>query len=633
MRTLTQRIVSVSKLHRAVIAAVGLALVVSASGCKVGPDYCAAPAQIHERWLYADDDPRISSDTADYSNWWTTFNDPTINTIVQLIEDQNLTLRSAAFRIQAARAQRGIAAGNLFPQVQEAFGAYSRVNTSQTVATFAPILPTNFDFYTTGFDAAWELDFWGRFRRAVEAADGDLQASIASFDDILVILQAEAVATYVQVWTLERRLELARDNVEIQQGSFDLADVRFRRGATTELDVQQAKSNLDRTEALVPGFEAGLQQAKNQLCVLLGIPPTDLSDLLGGPKPIPLAPESIAAGIPAELLQRRPDIRRAHFQASAQSARIGIAITDLYPRFLISGSLGTDSADFDKLFRSASFSGDITPGFRWNILNYGRLKNNIRVQESLFYESLTNYENTVLAAYQEVEDGLIDFTKSHDIELELGESADAAARAVEIARTQYRDGAIDFNQVFTLESLLVSQQDAHAVAQADIALALIRVYKALGGGWQVRAFGNYGNGVPIPLDGGDLPAEPNDADPFVAPPAPGAANEAGNARAGKKWSGKFVTTVGRTEKAERPEHSKARSDVDGQTQSALKTRTADVAAKPAEPPKLPEMPSSAKRFLPRPADLSEQDESDGEAQADQPNEEQAAAETTEETTE
>ncbi|MBL4679333.1 MAG: TolC family protein, partial [Pseudomonadales bacterium] len=304
-------------------------------------------------------------------------------------------------------------------------------------------------------------------------------------------LTAEVARTYVTIRTLEERLALARANIDLQQESLRVARVRFDNGATTELDVQQALSNLADTQALVPVLLKSLRQTNNGLSVLLGMPPSDLSQMLGEPGTIPIAPAQVAAGVPADLLRRRPDVQAAELRAASRSALVGVAEVDLYPSFSLLGSIGYQSSDTgsssggdlldsDSLFFSAG------PSFRWNILNYGRVKNNVRVQDARLQQALVNYHNTVLTAYREVEDALVAFLQSQRESGFRATSAQAAKRSTEIANIQYREGSVDFQRVIDSERFLVAQQDQWTRTRGDIALSLIAVYKALGGGWKIR---------------------------------------------------------------------------------------------------------------------------------------------------
>jgi NodT family efflux transporter outer membrane factor (OMF) lipoprotein len=458
------------------------------NGLKVGPNYSRPMAPVASQWIdYAD--PRVKSEERQLGQWWTVFDDPTLNTLVQMSYQQNLTLRAAGARILEARAQRGIAEGNLFPQSQSAFADYARVKLSQNVANPSPI--AWFSDWDAGLSASWELDFWGRYRRAVEAADAELDASIEDYDDVLVVLLSDVAADYVRYRTFEQRLKCAHENLEIQRKAYQLATDRFEAGATTERDTHQAKQVLEQTAALIPALEIGRRQAANRLCVLLGMPVTDLDAILGEGTGVPVVSSEAVVGVPADLLRRRPDVRRAERQVAAQSARIGVAVSDLYPHVSLLGTIGVEADQFGDLLKTpGSMIGDIGPGVRWDILNYGRLVNNVRVQDARFQELAYAYQDRVLNAGREVEDAMIVFLRSQEQARHLDASVAAAARTVQITNDQYSEGEVDFTPVFLFESTLTQQQDQLAVAQGDIALGLIAVYRALGGGWQIRLAGN-----------------------------------------------------------------------------------------------------------------------------------------------
>lgn len=468
---------------------------VLASGCTLlGPDYVQPEVQEAEEWI-DNDEPEIEAESADLSQWWTVFNDPVLNRLVETAANQNLTLQIAGLRILEARARLGIAVGEQYPQVQDATGSFRRTRISDN-APNASFLDRNFSNLFLGLDAAWEIDFWGRFRRGVESADASFGASLAGYDDFLVSLTAEVAAAYVLIREVEERLALAKSNVAIQERTLEIADVRFRNGNVTELDVQQATALLGDTKALIPNLETSLRQTKNALSVLLGMPPSELTDILGGAGSIPTAPTSVALGIPTELLRRRPDIRRAELDAVAQSARIGIAQADLYPRFALAGFIGfntsdgggsaSNNAELSDLFNSDSLTGSIGPTFSWPIFNYGRLTNNVRVQDARFQQLAINYQESVLRAYQEVEDGLVGFLKAKDETEHLGVSVRASVRSVELSLLQYRQGLIDYIRVLDTQRFQVLQQDRLAASRGAIARNLISTYKALGGGWEIR---------------------------------------------------------------------------------------------------------------------------------------------------
>ncbi|REK10017.1 MAG: transporter [Planctomycetota bacterium] len=448
------------------------------NGFKVGPNYVRPPAPVAPAYIDSDNS-EITTDPAHDCAWWTVLNDPTLNGLIETAYRQNLDLRVAGTRILEARAQRNIAAGNLFPQTQSALAAYGHGQITENLA--APFA-SSFNIWATGFNASWELDFWGRYRRTIEAADADSAASIEGYGDALVMLFSEVATAYVQLRTYEERLRFARHNVEIQQGSLDLAEHRFREGVATELDVTQARTSLAQTESAIPPLEAGRRQANNQLCILLGMPVVDMAGTFP-PAAIPAAPPTLAVGLPADLLRRRPDVRRAEREVAAQSANLGVAKADLYPRLTVGGFLGYAADDIERLFASKSFTAFVIPTLQWPILNYGRLANNIMRQDARLQGAALQYQQTVLNAGREVEDSLVAFLKSQQQAAKLEVSVQNAERSVELVLTQFKGGVSDFNRVYNTQEALVSQQDQLAVARGEIALNLIRTYKALGGGW------------------------------------------------------------------------------------------------------------------------------------------------------
>jgi NodT family efflux transporter outer membrane factor (OMF) lipoprotein len=331
------------------------------------------------------------------------------------------------------------------------------------------------------------LDFWGRFRRGIESADAQLLASVAAYDDALVSLVAEVALNYISLRTLEEQLAVAHANVEIQQSSYEIVSEKFLGGAVTKLDAEQAASLLEDTRALIPGLEASIRQTQNNLCLLLGIPPRDLQDVLGGGRPIPNAPPQVAVGIPADLLRRRPDIRRAERLLAAQSARIGIAKSDLLPRLSLLGTVSVASKDFANLFDGDSIEAFGGPSFRWAILNYGRLSNNVRVQDAEYQALISDYENTVLRAQTEVESAIAAFLGARRQVDFLARSVEAASNAVSLADFQYREGAVDYTRVINTQQFLLTEQDKWVSTKGAVALNLTTLFRALGGGWELRA--------------------------------------------------------------------------------------------------------------------------------------------------
>ncbi len=472
-----------------------------ANGFKVGPNYCRPGAPVSQQWIDAEQ-AHLNTSRAGDPLWWRTFNDPVLDALVATAYEENLTLRIAGLRILEARAQRGIAAGNLLPQQQQATGDYTRVGTSGN-SRFGALFSSEYDAWTVGGNLAWELDFWGRFRRAVEAADANLDATVEDYDDVLVILISEVAQTYASIRIAEERLVYARENVRIQQKNLTIAQHRFREGTVTRLDVTQGESDLANTEAAIFELETARRQAINQLCILLAMPPQNLDEILKEKKGVPKALAEVAVGIPADLLRRRPDVRRAEREVAAQSAMIGVATAELYPHFAIGGTIHLEAVNFTDLFDTSSVAGTVGPSFNWNILNYGRLVNDIRVQDARFQQLAVQYQQTVLAANAEAENAIIGFLNAQQRLKAMVRSADAARQSVEIVMAQYREGAVDFNRVSNVQQFLTQQQDQLAVAEGSVAQNLIELYRALGGGWQIRLNAP----TPLPPVGAGQPVE------------------------------------------------------------------------------------------------------------------------------
>jgi NodT family efflux transporter outer membrane factor (OMF) lipoprotein len=470
-----------------------LAALVFVSGCvEVGPDFTEPSSSVTQRWM-EEGDARVDATRDIDQRWWTVFGDDVLDRLIQTAYQQNLSLLSAGVRVLQARAQLAVAVGEFYPQTQQAFGSvdYNRQSARAPFQTGGPSSLLSYWQAQFGLQAAWELDFWGRFRRAIQSADAALLGSIASYDDVLVSLTGDVATNYVQIRTLEARLQIARDNVEVQRQALNIAQIRFEGGTTTQRDVEQAKTVLASTEATIPQLATALQQTKNVLSVLLGIPPSPLNDMLAGSKGIPVAPTKVAVGIPAELLRRRPDVRAAELQAAAQSAQIGVAKADLYPAFSLTGNFGFLASDWSRydltdIFLAKSRAFTVGPSFQWNILNYGQITNNVRVQDAAFQALVANYQNTVLTAQQEVEDGLIAFLNSQLQTDFLELSAAAAKRSLDLATLQYQEGIADFTTVLVASQNLLQEQDSLAVSQGNIPTSLIRTYRALGGGWEIR---------------------------------------------------------------------------------------------------------------------------------------------------
>ncbi len=453
----------------------------------LGPDFRRPAAPVAQNWTEAGDSA-VNVKRQEYRDWWTVFNDPVLTRLVRLAYQQNLTLRTAGVRVLQARAQLGVAIGELYPQQQTAGAAlsYNRLPIS---------LPYNLSGNTYWSDifsaqAAWEIDVWGKLRRAVQSADDAFLASVADYDNVLVSLIGDVASNYVQIRTAQKQIRIAQDNAERQRKALQIAEAKFHGGTATKRDVYQAANVLGATEAVVPQLTSQVAQASNSLSVLLGLPPGHIEQLLAGQSEIPDAPQTVAVGIPADLLRRRPDVRKAELQAAAQCAQIGFAKADLFPLFSLTGNVGTLGSNItrglDNVFTGQSMFYAVGPSVQWNILNYGQITNNVRVQDAKFQELLINYQNTVLQAQQEVEDGLAIFLNSRQAVKFLQQSVKAAYGALRIAFIQYREGTADFTTVLTAEQNLYTAQNNLAMAEGSVPLGLIAAYRALGGGWQIR---------------------------------------------------------------------------------------------------------------------------------------------------
>jgi NodT family efflux transporter outer membrane factor (OMF) lipoprotein len=454
----------------------------------IGPDFKRPPASVAGKWNEAGETP-VNTNSEEYRDWWSVFDDPVLTRLVQIAYLQSLTLRTAGVRVLEARAELGVAIGMFYPQQQS-------VNASLSYNRIPISVPYNLisnTYWTDAFgaQAAWELDVWGKLRRGIESADDAFLASVASYDDVLVTLTGDVASTYVQIETLDKQIRIAQENVERQKGILKIVIARHDAGVVTGRDVYQAQNVLGQTEASVPQLTTQLQQSKNALAVLLGMPPGGIDDLLAGSKGIPVAPEQVSVGIPADLLRRRPDIRKAELTAAEQCAQIGVAKADLLPAFTLIGNVSTVASNIgshgmDNLFNSSSLAFSTGPSVQWNLLNYGQITNNVRFQDAKFQETIVTYQNTVLKAQQEVENGLSQFIESREAVVYLTESVKAAEGALQIVLIQYREGTLDFTAVLLAEQNLLSAQNDLAMETGTVPLGLIAAYRALGGGWQIR---------------------------------------------------------------------------------------------------------------------------------------------------
>jgi NodT family efflux transporter outer membrane factor (OMF) lipoprotein len=462
-----------------------LALAISAlSGCvTVGPDYTPPEMNVPGQWsaeLTGGVIPERRG-SKELAQWWSTLNDPLLTGLIEEAITANHDLRNARARVREARARRNISRTGLFPSV-DASGSFSKRRGSEDTGSGAES-----ELYRAGFDAGWELDLFGGTRRTVEAAEADLDASRENLRDVLVTLISEVAMNYIELQSARSRLSIAGANLAAQAETFSITQWRFKAGLTTELDVEQARYSLGQTRAQLPALEVSAQQAENRITVLLGKHPGSLKDRLADHSPVPVPPPDIAVGIPADVIRLRPDVRRAERWLAAETARVGVAAADLYPKFRLSGSIGVEALTFDNLFLYSSRTYGISPGFSWNIFDAGKIRQNIEVKNALQEQSLIQYEQAVLAALADVENALVAFTRERVRMESLREAAQAAQRASDLAQSQYLSGLIDFQAVLIAQRASLSLQDQVASSEADVISNLISLYKALGGGWTMIA--------------------------------------------------------------------------------------------------------------------------------------------------
>jgi len=474
---------------------------------------------------------------AQVDRWWETLKDPMLDSLVERASKTNLDLQLAEARIRQARAQRGVIAADLWPQLNLA-GSYaysgSSLNARENTRTAAGIgrqlrntaagsalgaaqsagafgtgpiangavntlrsglaqgAPSSgstvhhrgSNLFQTGFDASWELDLFGGIRREIEAAEADIQAAEEARADVLVTLNSEVARNYVEARVYQRRLTIARENIETQKESLELTRARFNAGLTSEVDVAQATAALAATQSQIPLLDSLWQQSVHRLGVLLGQEPGVLFTELTRETPIPAVPPQIPTGLPSELLQRRPDIRQAERQLAAATARIGAATADLYPSFSLTGSLGSQTHDTRLMFDRNSFLWSVGPGVRWPVFDAWRIRSNIEIQNALQAQALTTYQQTILIALEEVENALVAYRQEQVRHVSLGEAVNANRRALALANDRYAKGIDDFLTVLESQRSLYSTQDELVQSEGSVVTNLIALFKALGGGWQ-----------------------------------------------------------------------------------------------------------------------------------------------------
>lgn len=475
-------------------ALLALTLMLSLQACTtLGPDYTEPTVDWVEDWettLYGQvqESSAHTPQQEDLSFWWSAFNDPVLNALIEIARQENPSLRIAGLAIARSRALLGIATGSRFPQVQRASGAVTRVDTWPTEG---PNSGDHSDLTNSGlgFDVGWEIDFWGRYRRGIESADAGFFASITNYQNAQVLLSAQVAQTYFAYRTTAQQIEIARKNASLQKRSLEITRRLYDSGQSSELDLQQANTQYLATLATIPNLEINLQQVANALSVLLARPPGDLPELAGASQTLPELDPLMINAVPARLLMRRPDVRSAAWQVAAQSAQIGIAEANLYPAISLFGTIGWSGNSLDG--SADMISTGVGPGFTWNLFNYGRLENNVRAQDALLQQTIENYQNTVLQAAREIDDAAISVIKTREQGVILADALAAAERSLTLSTSRYREGYSDFNRVLDAQRALAAQSTSFIANKGAHVSAVVAFYKALGGGWQTVTAENH----------------------------------------------------------------------------------------------------------------------------------------------
>lgn len=467
-------------------AASAAAVVLMAAGCTVGPDYAAPQTKVADSWS-SPLEGGLSGRSADISAWWTALQDPTLDGLIRRAVAQNNDLKRAGARVREARALLGSAESDNFPTL-DASGRFARQRTSSNTGTVSfpgQGRPTN--LWSAGFDAAWEMDIFGRIRRSVESAQAEVEAAELGRSDVLVTLTAETGRNYVLLRGQQRRLEIARQNLAAQLDTLKLTNSRFGAGLTSELDVARAKTNVETTRSQIPALEQAVKQTIFRLSVLLGQQPGTLVAELGTVGPIPAIPAELAVGAPSELLRRRPDIRRAERELAAATAKIGVATADLFPRLTLNGSVSLQASKFATTFDSLSTAYGFGPNLTWRAFDGGRIRASINAAGARAEQSLAAYDQAVIVALEEAEGSIVAYAREQERRVSLRDAVAAGERTVELARSQYERGLTDFQNVLDAQRNLFALQDTLVQSETTVTSNLIAVFKALGGGWPVDA--------------------------------------------------------------------------------------------------------------------------------------------------
>jgi NodT family efflux transporter outer membrane factor (OMF) lipoprotein len=451
------------------------------AGCVVGPNYhppqTASPAQ----WASPLEGGETNLPAAD-ARWWSAFHDAELDSLIVRAGESNLNLRAAWARLREARAAVRLASGALGPSLDTSASYSESRYPANGFPQYPPGIPLQENVYQAGFDAAWELDVFGGARRNLEAARANAAAVEFARRALLLSVRAETARNYIDARAFQSRLDVVRQNLQAQQNALALTRDLYAKGLTSELDVKQATALVAVTAASQPAYEAGFRQSAYRLAVLLGQPPAALLDELS-PSPIPASPPVVPVGLPANLLQRRPDIRQSERQLAAATARIGVAVADLFPKFSLTGDVGLQSISLSDWFSAGSRFWSVGPTVQWRLFDSGQIRANIRIQNARQEQALADYEQTVLGAFEEVESALTAYAKEQLRRESLLAAVDANRQAVALAEQLYRNGLTDYLRVLVAQRSFYESQDAAIVSQQAVALDLISLYKALGGGW------------------------------------------------------------------------------------------------------------------------------------------------------
>ena len=446
----------------------------------VGPDYQAPTPDVPAGWTRLDPTARPvarAETPGDLSQWWQRLNDPLLSGLIDEALQASPDLRTAQARLREARARRTVAAAGQYPNVTASGGA-SRSQSSEEVGS-----GETRNFFSAGFDACWELDVFGGVRRSVEAAEADLASSLASLEDTRVSLASEVALNYVEVRTRQILLGIARDNLASQSETLQLTEWRAQAGLVSSQDVEQARSNREQTRAQIPLLETSLAEAEHALDILLGKTPGTLHARLAAPGALPVLPDQIAVGIPADTLRQRPDVRAAERRLAAETARVGVAEAARYPSFNLSGSIGLEALTFGALGSSDAVASSLFAGIAGPLFDAGRLRAQVEIQDAVREQAQVAYEQTVLVALQDVENALVALVRNRERVEALASAVESVRNAAQLARQRYSAGLIDFQSVLDSERSVLLLEESLASARANGVQALIRLYKALGGGW------------------------------------------------------------------------------------------------------------------------------------------------------